>query len=209
MDRRQTRIHIGTRSWHYPDDVSGFYPEDLPPDWQLELYTTQFHALELPPHAGLPDAEEVARWEEETLEDAALALPLEGEWARRLAAGGDLHPLAQALDPLAGKLAVLVWPQKPPTEAERYWPRVHHVDSATEALTELPSGAPETGAGTLYRRLEGPGRYHPETLETLAAYLVQRTATGGESFVFFGDTAYALLDASVLQEAVERHLAAS
>lgn len=212
MDRRRTRIHIGTRGWHYPDDVSGFYPEDLPPDWQLELYTTQFHALELPPQADLPDTEEVAWWEAETLEDAALALPLEGAWARRLAAGGDLRPLAQALQPLGSKLAALLWPQKPPIEAERYWPRVHHVDSATEPLTAPPSadpGTPETGAGTLYRRLEGPGRYHPETLEGLATHLVQRAAAGEENFVFFGDPAYALLDAGVLQEAVERHLAAS
>jgi len=209
MDRRQTRIHIGTRGWLYPDDVSGFYPEDLPPEWQLELYTTQFHALELPPHSALPVSEDIDQWEAETLEDAALALPLVGDWGQRLAAGGDLAPLAKALEPLGDKLAALLWPQKPPTEADRFWPRVHHVDSATAPLAEPPSGSQGPDQNVLYRRLEGPGRYHPETLEAVAAHLVQRAASGGECFVFFGDPAYALLDAGILQEAVERHLAAS
>lgn len=210
MDRRRSGIHIGTRGWQFPDDVSGFYPEDLPPDWQLELYTTQLHALELPPQSALPDAEEVAQWEGETLEDTALALPLEGEWARRLAAGGSLRPLAAALAPLGDKLAVMLWPQKPPTEAERYWPRVHHVDAATEPLTELPSEGFASNGAPLYRRLNGPGRYHPEALEALASELVrQRAAKGRESYIFFGDPAYALLDATVLQEAVERQLATS
>ncbi|MEF8793442.1 hypothetical protein [Thiohalorhabdus sp.] len=209
MDRRQTRIHIGTRGWHYPHDVSGFFPEDLPPDWRLELYTTQFHALELPPQWALPDSEDVAQWEAETLEDAALALPLVGDWGQHLAAGGDLRPLAKALAPLEDKLAVVLWPQTPSTQAEDFWPGVYHVDSATGPLTELPIGTPEPQGGFLYWRLEGPGRYHPETLETFASHLLQRAAKGCESFVFFGEPSYALLDAGILQEAVDRHLAAS
>jgi hypothetical protein len=207
MDRRQSGIHIGTRGWHFPDDASGFYPEDLPPDWQLELYTTQFHALELPPVEEPPAAEAVALWEAETLEDAALALPLTGDWGRRLAAGGNLRTLAAALEPLGDKLAVLLWPQKPPTEAQRYWPGTLHLDATADPLSEpAPATAPGVARPT-YRQLDGPGRYPPDTLEALAGHLVQRAERGAESYVFFGDSTYALLDAAALQEAVERALA--
>jgi hypothetical protein len=207
MDRRHTGIHIGTRGWHFPEEVSGFYPEDLPEDWLLELYTTQFHALELPPRESLPEPDEVAFWEAETLEDAALALPLAGDWGRRLAAGGDLRSLAEVLEPLGDKLAALLWPQKPPTEAERFWPGVTHLDAATDPVTEAAPGTPPQTTGTTYRRLDGPGRHAPETLDALARHLVQRAGKGHQSFVFFGDPTYALLDASVLQEKVEGLLA--
>ncbi|HKJ71840.1 MAG TPA: hypothetical protein VKA55_08830 [Gammaproteobacteria bacterium] len=206
MDRRHTGIHIGARGWTFPEDVSGLYPEDLPADWQLELYTTQFHALELPALEAPPDAEEVALWEAETLEDAALALPLSGDWAVRLAAGGDLDPLVRALEPLGDKLAVLLWPQQPPTEAARRWPGVLHLDAGADILSEAAPGTPPGSQGPTYRRLDGPGRHHPDTLDALARHLVQRAERGVESFVFFGDPAYALLDAGALKEAVERAL---
>ena len=99
MNRRTEAVHIGTHDWRFPDDRSGFYPEDLPEDWQLEYYATQFHTLELPPLEAPPDPATVADWTEQTLEDAALALPLTGVWAVRLASGGDLAPLARALAP--------------------------------------------------------------------------------------------------------------
>lgn len=209
MDRRRFGIHIGTRGWQFPEDASGFYPEDLPPDWQLELYATQFQALELPPQEALPEAEDIALWQEGTLEDAALALPLAGEWGRSLAAGGDLRPLAEALEPLGDKLAVLLWPQTAPSEAARLWPGVHHLDAATEVLFEAAPGTPPDRNGPTYRHLDGPGRYRPETLEALAPHLVERAGKGRESFVFFGHPAYALLDAAALQEAVDRVLAES
>ncbi|HKJ88272.1 MAG TPA: hypothetical protein VKA48_07170 [Gammaproteobacteria bacterium] len=205
MDRRADGIHIGTRGWEFPDDRSGFYPEDLPGEWLLEYYTTQFHALELPPIGEVPDTGTVALWEEETLEDAALSLPLEGEWARRLASGGDLRPLAEALEPLGDKLAAMVWPQKPPSGAAAFWPRTLHVDAAHGVITSAEPGTDGDPPGPVYRRLAGPGGHHPETLERLAAHLVERGRRGQANFVFFtavqgGD---AILDALTLQEAVE------
>jgi hypothetical protein len=125
----------------------------------------------------------------------------------RLAAGGDLRPLADALAPLGDKLAVLLWPQKPPTAAERFWPHVTHLDAAADVVSEPAPGTPPHSSGPSYRRLDGPGRHDPATIEALAGHLVQRAGHGRESYVLFGDPAYALLDAMALQEAVERALA--
>ncbi|KPV41008.1 hypothetical protein AN478_03470 [Thiohalorhabdus denitrificans] len=205
MDRRAGGIHIGTRGWVFPDDASGFYPEDLPEDWALEYYTTQFHALELPPVQALPDPETVAAWEEGTLEDAALSLPLGGDWARRLAAGGDLLPLARALEPLGEKLAALVWPQKPPTQAPAFWPNALHVDAPREVITDPHPATDGDPPGSVYRRLEGPGRYAPETLGRLADHLAARGRQGRPNFVFFTavEGGKAILDAMTLQELVD------
>ncbi|MFA9459701.1 hypothetical protein [Thiohalorhabdus methylotrophus] len=205
MDRRESGIHIGTRGWVLPEDASGFYPEDLPEDWMLEYYTTQFHALEIPPLAEPPDAETVAFWDEETLEDATLSLSLTGEWGRRLAAGRDPAPLARLLEPLGDKLAVLVWPQKPPTRAAAFWPRTLHLDGTAEILTEARPGPGERAPGAVYYRLGGPGRYSPESLDRLAEYLVRRGRAGRANFVFFTAVqgGNAILDAMHLQEAVE------
>jgi uncharacterized protein YecE (DUF72 family) len=205
MDRRASAIHIGTRGWQFPDDASGFYPEDLPEDWRLEYYTTQLHALELPPLTAPPAAETVAEWEEQTLEDAALSLPLEGDWARRLASGGDLTELARSLAPLGDKLAVMLWPQKPPTGADRFWPGTFHLDTSRDPILSADPAADGDPPGPVYRRLDGPGRYPPDTLQTLANHLRNRAARGRETFVFFTETrrSAALLDAMTLNEAAD------
>ncbi|HKL78627.1 MAG TPA: DUF72 domain-containing protein [Gammaproteobacteria bacterium] len=202
MDRRSSAIHIGTHDWRFPEDTSGFYPPDLPADWQLEYYTTQFHALELPPLTGLPEAATVEEWDAQTLEDAALAVPLTGEWAVRLASGGDLGPLARALAPLGDKLAVMLWPQKPPTAARRFWPSVRHLDASQDPIASIDPDADSPGAPVSYRRLGGTGRHDPAELEALAEHLRARAGQGLESYVFFTapDDGHALLDAMVLHD---------
>jgi hypothetical protein len=202
MDRRSTRIHIGTRDWRYPDDASGFYPEDLPEDWQLETYSTQFHFLEVPPLDAFPEAERMAFLEEETLEDALLSLPLAGSWAERLARGGDLLPLARALAPVEEKLGVILWPRKPPLAADSYWPGALHLDAGADPLPRPDDDAD----GDTYWHLAGPGRYAPQTLEAFAGRLVARAERGWQSYVVFAETAggKAVMDAGLLQEAVER-----
>ncbi len=140
------------------------------------------------------------------MEDTALALPLEGEWARRPADGGDLGALGEALAPLGAKLAVLLWPRKPPAEANRYLPGILHLDAGQDLIE---SAAPEADAGRsglVYRRLPGPGRHDPAALGVLAEHLVARAGRGGESFVIFSEAGggLAALDAMVLQEAVEQ-----
>ena len=208
MDRRTSGVHIATQGWHFPDDASGLFPEDLPADWLLSYYTTQLHALELPPVTGLPDPETVAFWAEETLEDAALSLPLAGEWTGGPAGREELRSLAALLEPLGDKLAVLLWPQKPPIEAPRYWPGTLHLDAGRDIVDSADPSADAHRKGTVYRRLSGPGRYPPATLEALAGHLVERAGREGESFVVFTDTygGRAALDAMLLQEAVDRAL---
>ena len=41
-------VLVGTMNWDRPDWRGRFYPEDLPDDWMLSYYNTQFQAVYLP-----------------------------------------------------------------------------------------------------------------------------------------------------------------
>jgi hypothetical protein len=41
-------VFIGAVNWTHPAWKGGFYPDDLPDDWMLSYYNTQFHAVYLP-----------------------------------------------------------------------------------------------------------------------------------------------------------------
>jgi len=41
-------VFIGAVNWTHPAWNGGFYPDDLPDDWLLSYYNTQFHAVYLP-----------------------------------------------------------------------------------------------------------------------------------------------------------------
>lgn len=41
-------VLVGASGWLYPHWQGGFYPADLPDDWRLSYYNTQFQAVYLP-----------------------------------------------------------------------------------------------------------------------------------------------------------------
>ncbi|MEQ1661194.1 MAG: hypothetical protein ABL877_00700 [Thiobacillus sp.] len=41
-------IQVGALGWQHPDWQGTFYPDDLPADWQLSYYNTQFQVVYLP-----------------------------------------------------------------------------------------------------------------------------------------------------------------
>ena len=41
-------VLVGAVNWHHPRWLGGFYPDDLPEDWLLSYYNTQFQAVYLP-----------------------------------------------------------------------------------------------------------------------------------------------------------------
>lgn len=53
-------IQVGALAWDYPDWLGTFYPDDLPPDWQLPYYNTQFQAVYLP--AAIWQVATAAQW---------------------------------------------------------------------------------------------------------------------------------------------------
>jgi len=53
-------VLVGARGWQYPAWQSGFYPDDLPQDWLLSYYNTQFQAVYLP--AAVWQAASAATW---------------------------------------------------------------------------------------------------------------------------------------------------
>ncbi len=62
-------VYLGTVGWSHAAWRGNFYPEDLPEDWQLSFYNTQFRCAYLH-HEQWVDAgdEEVSAWLRETLE---------------------------------------------------------------------------------------------------------------------------------------------
>jgi Protein of unknown function DUF72 len=74
-------VYLGAEGWEHPEWAGVLYPDDLPEDWRLAYYATQFRCVFLP--AGfwtLATAQDIAGWIEETppefrflLEEAPLA----------------------------------------------------------------------------------------------------------------------------------------
>lgn len=60
-------VLLGAEGWLHPTWAGDFYPDDLPEDWRLAFYNTQFRAVFLP-HAvwsGATEAE-IRQWVEDT-----------------------------------------------------------------------------------------------------------------------------------------------
>jgi uncharacterized protein YecE (DUF72 family) len=78
-------VLVGAGGWLHPHWQGGFYPADLPDDWRLSYYNTQFQAVYLP--AAIWQAASAPLWEQwlnDTQDsfrfvlepgDAALAMP--------------------------------------------------------------------------------------------------------------------------------------
>lgn len=60
-------VLAGAVNWAHPAWQGGFYPDDLPDDWLLPYYNTQFQAVYLPAQIwqGIPSA----TWEQWLEED--------------------------------------------------------------------------------------------------------------------------------------------
>lgn len=58
-----TSIDVVPRGWLGLADANSFYPDDLPPEWQLTYFANAFSAVLLPPEAWLPRSEsELGVW---------------------------------------------------------------------------------------------------------------------------------------------------
>ena len=68
-------VYLGAVGWVHPQWRGSFYPEDLPTDWELPFYNTQFRCVYLPPEIWRNASnEEIARWLQETREDFRFVL---------------------------------------------------------------------------------------------------------------------------------------
>lgn len=62
-------VFIGAVNWTHPAWNGGFYPDDLPEDWLLSYYNTQFHTVYLPKSIWQTASESTwAEWLNETLD---------------------------------------------------------------------------------------------------------------------------------------------
>jgi hypothetical protein len=71
-------VLLGVRGWSWSEWEGAFYPEDMPPEWRLTFYNTQFDCVFLPSAQWQGAAsEQFELWQEDT-HDQFLFL-LEGE----------------------------------------------------------------------------------------------------------------------------------
>ncbi len=60
-------VLLGAEGWLHPTWAGEFYPDDLPEDWRLAYYNTQFRAVYLPyPLWSGATAAEIRQWVEDT-----------------------------------------------------------------------------------------------------------------------------------------------
>jgi len=104
------RCNLGAIGWDHDAWSGAFYPEDLPPEWRLAFYNTEFECVYLPYAVWSRESPEtLAQWREDTLERFRFLLeqahgPASAEDAARLAALGEKAVLAVAHDG-----PVIVW----------------------------------------------------------------------------------------------------
>ena len=111
-------VYLGAVGWNHPGWPEAFYPEEMPEDWRLAFYNTQFRCVYLDRAAWADRAPELwAQWAEETQEAFRFVLEASGSAATDAAAaaafGGRAVVVASAQDPrllwfdAAGDLRVL------------------------------------------------------------------------------------------------------
>lgn len=67
---RNYTIYTGAIGWEHASWNNAFYPDDLPEDWRLSFYNTQFRCVYLPYQVWSQASDEgVAIWLNETRED--------------------------------------------------------------------------------------------------------------------------------------------
>lgn len=100
------RLRFGTTDWRRPDWVGGYYPEDLPEDWQLGYYANESAAVLLLPEAWRDaGAAVLSGWADEAHEDFRFYL-----LADAAADPAAQQALAAAL---GDRLGGLLWPTAP------------------------------------------------------------------------------------------------
>ncbi len=99
MKKPHTDIIVAAYGWQHPGWCGGFYPEDLPEDWQLSFYSNEFRAVVVPASAWTGDDPlDAERWVEDVSEEFVFYLEVVdvlADWAK----------IAEATEPFGEQLA--------------------------------------------------------------------------------------------------------
>lgn len=67
MNTEWRAVYLGTEGWLHPSWLGVFYPDDLPEDWLLDYYNTQFRAVFLPyTHWTAATDAQLAQWAQDS-----------------------------------------------------------------------------------------------------------------------------------------------
>lgn len=100
---RNFNVYTGTIGWEHANWNGGFYPDDLPEDWRLSFYNTQFRCVYLPYPVWYQASDAVvANWLRETQEDFHFVLGLpekqSEDWTRQAFRFGHRGKLEEGLE---------------------------------------------------------------------------------------------------------------
>ncbi len=105
-------LQIGTYGWQHDDLLDGFYPEDLPVDWQLDYFSNAYRVLLVPQSVW-------SGWSQEELQavDEAVEVPFYFYFALEAGLDGFDHSLLVQLEKVVAALneqaaGVVVWSEE-------------------------------------------------------------------------------------------------
>ncbi len=100
---RNFNVYTGSVGWEHASWNDGFYPDDLPEDWQLSFYNTQFHCVYLPHLVWYQASNDlVVAWLNEAQEDFHFVLGIPdrrpGDWSEKAARFGNRGKLEDEVE---------------------------------------------------------------------------------------------------------------
>jgi hypothetical protein len=98
----EARVRFGSLDWRHPEWEGSYYPEDLPPDWQLGYYANEQSAVLLPAAAWQQaERQQLEDWADELHDDFRIFL--------MLAPAADTAEQLQRAAAFGGRLGGLLW----------------------------------------------------------------------------------------------------
>jgi hypothetical protein len=142
MTKSHTDIIVAARGWAHPAWCDGFYPDDLPEDWQLAYYSNEFRAVLVPAtEFANVDPLEVERWVGDASEDFEFYLEVTDlfiDWAK----------FAQAVKPLGEQLkGILLRPVKVDTDLAMIAASLDAATALAPVCVLLPDGVKINDSG--------------------------------------------------------------
>ena len=181
-----TSLTLAAYGWSPANWLQVFYPEDLPPDWQISYYANEFNRILLPASDWAVALDRPALWAAEVGQDFGFYLEitealLQAEYWDQVQLAVEQHLANQVLGLLVD---IDAQPFLPPNWAERFPLHVRHPG---QWLAAMPAGA-EAHLGYL----QATSALSPVALRDVFEQIKQQTAH--RDVILFLDTPWATLE---------------
>jgi hypothetical protein len=148
------RILIGANGWLHPAWQGGFYPEDLPQDWQLGYYSNEFPIVLLSAEAWSTVRDEIGDWLEDCNDELRIVCEIPGSMLRlpAMEAKRQIEVYLSELTVLAEHLVAVILPiTKFTTELETL---LGNINCPVPVCIELDQAMPEAETKLIQKMCE-------------------------------------------------------